>query len=69
MSDQQRDYHVQRAREEIARAAAAASGGAERSHRELAQLHSDKARAPDGDASVFAAPIDKSAPSLRVVAG
>lgn len=45
MTGEQRDYHEQRAREELDRAASAESTSAERLHRELAELHADKARA------------------------
>lgn len=46
MTVEQRDYHEQRAREELDRAATAGSASAERLHRELAELHMDKARTP-----------------------
>ncbi len=53
MTTEQRDYHSNRAREELDRAAMAQSADAERRHRELASLHMEKVSlrlAPSGGA-------------------
>ena len=52
MAEQDRDYHANRASEELARAEDASSDEAQRSHRRLSELHADLARDPHDESAV-----------------